>query len=135
MFEAGTRSWSFIPQLKLPIFQGGLLREGLAVAKTDRDMSLAQYDQTIRAGFREVADALVLTRTLADRCQAQVALLGAAQQTFDLSQSRYDRGRDSYLNVLDAQRSLYTAQQAAISAQLAEQGNRLTLYRVLGGGW
>lgn len=98
-------------------------------------MSLAQYDQTIRAGFREVADALVLTRTLADRCQAQVALLGAAQQTFDLSQSRYDRGRDSYLNVLDAQRSLYTAQQAAISAQLAEQGNRLTLYRVLGGGW
>ena len=135
LFESGTRTWSFIPQLNLPIFQGGRLRAGLAAATTDRDIALAQYEQAIQGGFREVADALVLTRTLAERRQAQEALLEAAQQAFALSQARYDRGRDSYLNVLDAQRSLYTAQQGAIAAQLAEQGNRLTLYRVLGGGW
>lgn len=135
LFGSGTRSWSFIPQLNVPIFQGGRLRAGLAAATADRDIALAQYEQAIQAGFRDVADALVLTRTLADRRQAQLALLEAAQQTFDLSQARYDSGRDSSLNVLDAQRSLYTAQQGAIAAQLAEQGNRLTLYRVLGGGW
>jgi len=135
LFESGTRTWSFVPQLNVPIFQGGRLRAGLAVATAERDIALAQYEQAIQAGFREVADALALTRTLAERHEAQEALLAATRQTFELSQARYDSGRDSFLNVLDAQRSLYTAQQGAIAAQLAEQANRLTLYRVLGGGW
>lgn len=135
LFESGTRTWSFVPQLNIPIFQGGRLRAGLAAATAERDIALAQYEQAIQAGFREVADALALTRTLAERREAQEALLAATRQTFELSQARYDSGRDSFFNVLDAQRSLYTAQQGAIAAQLAEQGNRLNLYRVLGGGW
>jgi len=82
-----------------------------------------------------VADALALSRTLADRRTAQQALLDAASEAHELSRARYERGVDSYLNLLDAQRSLYAAQQGLVTAQLAEQSNRVTLYKVLGGGW
>lgn len=134
LFGSGTGIWSFVPQLNLPIFQGGRLRASLNVATADRDIALARYEQSIQTGFREVADALALTTTLAQQRQAREALLDAAQRTHELSRARYDRGRDSYLNVLDAQRSLYAAQQGAIAAQLAEQGNRITLFRAVGGG-
>ncbi|QAU34462.1 efflux transporter outer membrane subunit [Janthinobacterium sp. 17J80-10] len=135
LFGSGTRIWSFIPQITLPIFQGGRLRANLGVATADRDIALARFEKSIQAGFREVADALALTRSLADRRTAQQALLDAASRAHDLSKVRYDQGRDSFLNLLDAQRSLYAAQQGLVSAQLAEQANRVTLYKVLGGGW
>lgn len=135
LFGGGTRIWSFVPQINLPIFQGGRLRAGLGLATADRDIALAQYEKAIQSGFREVADALALTRTLAERSVAQQRLLDAASRAHQLSQARYDRGRDSYLILLDAQRTLYAAQQGLIAAQLAEQANRVTLYKVLGGGW
>ncbi|RJG01062.1 efflux transporter outer membrane subunit [Noviherbaspirillum sedimenti] len=135
LFESGTRIWSFIPQISLPIFQGGRLRANLGMATADRDIALAQYEKSIQSGFREVADALALTRTLADRRAAQQSLLDAATRAHALSKARYDQGRDSFLNLLDAQRTLYAAQQGLVAAQLAEQANRVTLYKVLGGGW
>ncbi|TCS39268.1 multidrug efflux system outer membrane protein [Paucimonas lemoignei] len=135
LFDAGTRIWSFVPQLTLPIFQGGRLNANLGAATAERDIALAQYEKSIQTGFREVADALALTRTLADRRAAQQALAEAATRAHQLSKARYDQGRDSYLNLLDAQRNLYAAQQGLVSAQLAEQVNRVTLYKVLGGGW
>ena len=135
LFSSGTRIWSFIPQITMPIFQGGRLRANLGAAPADRDIALARYEKAIQAGFREVADALALTRTLADRRTAQQALLDASTRAYDLSKARYDRGRDSFLNLLDAQRSQYAAQQELVTAQLAEQANRVTLYKVLGGGW
>jgi multidrug efflux system outer membrane protein len=135
LFDSGTRIWSFVPQMNLPIFQGGRLRGNLGAATADRDIAVARYERSIQAGFREVADALALTRTLADRRLAQERLVSAAGRTHTLSQARYDRGQDSFLNLLDAQRTLYAAQQGLIDAQLAEQGNRVTLYKVLGGGW
>lgn len=135
LFESGTRVWSFVPQINLPIFQGGRLRATLGVSTADRDIALARYEKSIQSGFREVADALALTRTLAERRQAQEALLKSAARAHELSKARYDRGRDSFLTLLDAQRTLYSAQQGLIAAQLAEQANRVTLYRVLGGGW
>ncbi|MFC5458924.1 efflux transporter outer membrane subunit [Massilia niabensis] len=135
LFESGTRVWGFMPSVSLPIFEGGRLRAQLGVATADRDIALARYEQSIQAGFRDVADALALTRTLAARRDAQQALLQAAERTHRLSKERYDRGRDSYLVLLDAQRTLYAAQQGLVAAQLAEQSNRIVLYRVLGGGW
>src|SRR5690606_11697738 len=100
-----------------------------------RDIALARYEQSIQIGFREVADTLALTGTLAERRLAQERLVDAAQRAHTLSQARYDRGQDSFLNLLDAQRTLYAAQQGLLDAQLAEQSNRVTLYKVLGGGW
>lgn len=135
LFSAGTGGWSFIPQLNLPIFQGGRLRANLDVARADREIALAQYERTIQTGFREVADTLALTRTLAEQRQAQLALVEAAGEAYRLSQARYEAGQTSFLAALDAQRTLYLAEQALISTRLAEQFNRVNLYRVLGGGW
>lgn len=135
LFESGTRLWRFAPSVNLPIFQGGRLTAQLGVATADRDISLARYEKSIQSGFRDVADALALTRTLDARRAARQSLLDAAQRTHSLSKARYDRGLDSYLVLLDAQRTLYSAQLGLIAAQLAEQDNRIRLYRVLGGGW
>lgn len=135
LFDGGTRVWSFTPQISLPIFQGGRLRAQLAGAKADQQIALAQYEKAIQAGFREVADALALTGTLAEQRQAQEALVGAASRADELSRARYKAGKDSYLVALDAQRALYSAQQQLIATRLAEQTNRVTLYKVLGGGW
>lgn len=135
LFDAGTRIWSFVPQITLPIFQAGRLTANLGAATADRDIALARYEKSIQTGFREVADALALTRTLAERRTAQQALADAATRVNQLSKARYDQGRDSFLSLLDAQRSLYAAQQGLVAAQLAEQTNRVTLYKVLGGGW
>jgi multidrug efflux system outer membrane protein len=127
--------WSFTPQVTLPIFEGGRLVGGLGVANANRDIAVAQYEKAIQTGFQEVADGLALTATLSRQLEAQEALAKASARAYDLSQARYKAGRDSYLNVLDAQRSNYTAQQGLISVKLAEQTNRITLYKALGGGW
>jgi multidrug efflux system outer membrane protein len=121
--------------VNLPIFTGGRNLASLRSAKVDRDIALAQYEQAIQSGFREVADALALTRTLAEQKAAQEALVAAATQADQLSRVRYESGRDSYLVLLDSQRTLYGAQQSLIATRLSEQANRVLLYRVLGGGW
>lgn len=135
LFDTGTNTWSFAPQVSLPIFEGGRLRANLGVARADRDIALAQYEGAIQQGFREVADALALTSTLAEQRTALEQLVDAAQRAERLSIARYEAGRDSYLTRLEAQRTLYVAQQALITTRLAEQNNRITLYKVLGGGW
>lgn len=135
LFDAGTSTWSFIPQVRLPIFEGGRLRANLDTARADRDIALAQYELAIQRGFREVADALALTSTLAAQRDALQALVDAATRAEELSQARYEAGRDSYLVRLESQRTLYVSQQALIATRLSEQANRVTLYKVLGGGW
>jgi multidrug efflux system outer membrane protein len=135
VFDAGTRIWGFTPQLNLPIFTGGRNIAGLKAANADRDIALAQYEKAIQAGFREVADALALTHTLAEQKASQAALVAAATRADELSRVRYESGRDSYLVLLDSQRTLYGAQQSLIATQLAEQANRVLLYKLLGGGW
>ena len=135
LFKSGTGTWSFAPEATLPLFHGGQLIGNLAIARTDRDIALAQYEKAIQSGFREVADALALTPTLERERLAQEALVQASGRAYDLSQQRYKTGSDSYLAVLDAQRSFYGAQQGLIATRLAQQNNRVTLYKALGGGW
>lgn len=135
LFDSGTDVWSFVPQVNLPIFQGGRLRGNLDARKAERDIALAEYERSIQDAFREVADALALTRTLAEQRASREALLDAAENADDLSKRRYEAGADSYLVLLDAQRTLYAAQQALVTTLLAEQVNRVTLYKALGGGW
>ena len=134
LFGAGTRTWSFAPQVVLPIFAGGANIAGLRGAEASRDAAVAQYEKAIQTAFREVADALAVRATIADRIAAQDRLVEAAAATQRLTQARYDRGVDSYLSLLDAQRTLYAARQSRLAAQLAAATNRVELYRALGGG-
>ncbi|MDD5175639.1 MAG: efflux transporter outer membrane subunit [Sterolibacterium sp.] len=135
LFDKGSHVWSFVPSVNLPIFDGGRLRASLGVATADRDIALAQYEKAIQSGFREVADALALSHTLGEQRSAQEALLEAATRAHNLSQARYKAGQDSYLVLLEAQRTLYNTRQSLVTTQSAEQSNRVTLYKVLGGGW
>jgi multidrug efflux system outer membrane protein len=135
LFDSGTRAWSFLPQISLPIFDGGRNRANLGVAKADRDIAVAQYDKTIQVAFREVADALAGRATLGEELRAVKAQESAEQVRYDLAKLRYDGGQSSYLEYLDAQRSLFAAQQQTIRTSLAELQNRIGLYKALGGGW
>ncbi len=135
LFDGGTRAWSFLPTITLPIFQGGRLRANLVVAEADRDIALAEYEKAIQVGFREVADALAQSSSLDAQVQSQRALLEAASLSERLSQARYDAGLDSFVTLLDARRTAYAAQQGVLQTGLSQQTNRITLYKVLGGGW
>lgn len=134
LFGSGTSFWSFAPQIRVPIFEGGRLQANLDAARAEQDIALAQYERAVQAAFREAADALALTETLADQLAAQQALVDAADRANALSKARYLAGRDSYLVALDAQRTLFASQQSLVATRLAEQANRVTLYKVLGGG-
>lgn len=135
LFKSGTGAWALEPLLSLPIFHGGALMGTLDAARVNRKIALAHYEKTIQSGFREVADALALTATLNRQRAAQEALVEATGRAYRLAQRRYRVGGFSYLEVLDSQRSDYVAQQGLIATRLAEQTNRVTLYKVLGGGW
>lgn len=135
LFGAGSGAWSFVPQVTLPIFDGGARRANLQVARADRDLALARYERSIQSAFREVADALAQRSTLAEQLAAQQALVEATRETHRLAQARFERGVDDFLQVLVAQRSLYAAQQALIALRLARDANLVTLYKALGGGW
>ncbi|HPW13910.1 MAG TPA: efflux transporter outer membrane subunit [Thermomonas sp.] len=135
LFKGGSLAWSFAPQLVLPIFDAGRNQANLDAAQVNRDIATAQYEKAVQSAFREVADALAGRATLGEQLRAQQAQAAAEQVRTKLADLRYRNGASSYLDVLDAQRSLFTAQQAVVQAQAAERQNRVTLYKVLGGGW
>jgi multidrug efflux system outer membrane protein len=135
LFKAGSGAWTFAPSVSLPIFDAGANRATLDAAKVEREIQAQTYQQTLQTAFREVADALAVRSTLDQRLAAQQALTDASRKSFELADALYRGGSQSYLEALDAQRSLYSAEQDLITLRLAEQSNRVTLYKVLGGGW
>ena len=135
LFKSGSGAWTFAPSISLPIFDAGSNRATLDSAKVEREIQVQTYQQTVQSAFKEVADALAVRSTLDRRITAQQALTDASRKSFELSDALYRGGSQSYLEALDAQRSLYSAQQDLITLRLTEQSNRVTLYKVLGGGW
>jgi outer membrane protein, multidrug efflux system len=135
LFKGGSWGWTFAPQALLPIFDHGRNSANLGSAKAGRDAALAQYEKAIQVAFREVSDALAGQATFGEQLRAQRAVAEAEGERFKLSDLRYRNGAASYLDLLDAQRSLFGAQQAAVQANLQRLQNQVTLYRVLGGGW
>jgi len=134
LFKPGSFAWSFAPRISLPIFDGGSNRANLTVAEVDRNIAVTQYEMAIQTAFREVADALAQRGTIDDQLAAQQSLSDATAESYRLSQARYEKGVDSYLVVLDSQRSQYAAQQNLIAVRLARLTNLVTLYKTLGGG-
>ena len=134
LFTPGSGAWAFTPKIVLPIFDTGSRWASLRVAEVDRDIAVARYEKAIQTAFREVADALAQRGTIDEQLGAQQSLTDATAASFRLSQARYEKGVDSYLIVLDSQRSLYGAQQGLIATRLTRLLNLVTLYKVLGGG-
>jgi multidrug efflux system outer membrane protein len=134
LFKRGSRAWTFSPQISLPIFAGGANVANLQSTKLARDTAVAQYEKAIQTAFREVADALVARGTLDEQLAAQQALVTASDAAYRLSDMRYRGGVDSYLSVLVAQVSLYSAQQQLQTVRLTRLQNLVTLYKALGGG-
>jgi len=134
LFKSGAFVWSFAPKITLPLFDAGANQANLEVAEADRNIAVARYEKAIQTAFREVADTLAQRGTIDDQLAAQRSLTEATGESYRLSQARYGKGVDSYLNVLDSQRSLYGAQQNLIGVRLARLTNLVTLYKVLGGG-
>ncbi|HEX8043103.1 efflux transporter outer membrane subunit, partial [Candidatus Deferrimicrobium sp.] len=133
LFKSGTRAWSFSPQIVAPIFDARAWA-ALDAIKVEREIAVAQYEKSIQAAFREVADALAVRGTVEEQLSAQLSLVDAASATYRLSNARYLKGIDSFLGILDAQRSLYAAQQGLIAVRLAKFANQVVLYAVTGGG-
>ena len=134
LFKGGAFAWSVAPSISLPIFDGGVNKANVKIAELDRDIMVARYEKSIQNAFREVADSLAQRGTIDEQQAAQQSLTDASADRYRLSQARFDRGIDNHLSVLDAQRSLYTAQQNLIGVRLARFTNLVTLYKVLGGG-
>jgi len=134
LFDAGTGTWSYAPQIVLPIFDSRLWFAA-KLSKVNKKLAIAQYENVIQNAFREVADALAVRGTADQQVASQESLVSAVEETYRLSNARYTKGKDSYLSVLDAQRSLYAAQQGLVFQCLAKIANQVRLYAVLGGGW
>jgi outer membrane protein, multidrug efflux system len=135
LFGKGTGTWSFAPTISLPIFAGGQNVANLDLAHIEKNVAVAQYELAIQTAFREVSDALSARSTYLQQRSAQEALVAADADAYRLAEMRFRSGLDSYLATLDAQRSLYAAQQELVAVRQAELSNRVTLYKTLGGGW
>jgi multidrug efflux system outer membrane protein len=134
LFNAGSRSWAFVPQLVLPIFDAGRNRANLNLTEVRTETAVADYEKTIQVAFREVADALVARDTLNEQIDAQRAVQEAQADRLKLASQRYQTGVASSLDLLDAQRELFSAEQSLVQALLLRLTNAVDLYRSLGGG-
>jgi len=134
LFTGAAAVWSFAPTISVPIFDGGFNRATLAYDKAERNVDIAEYEKAIQTAFSEVANALARRGTIDEEMSADQALVDASATSFKIATAQYERGSNTYLNVLDAQRTLYSAQQTLISIRLTRAANLVTLYKTLGGG-
>ncbi|MGA3247789.1 MAG: efflux transporter outer membrane subunit [Paraburkholderia sp.] len=135
LFKAATGAWTFAPTVTMPIFDYGNNRATLDVAKIETQIDVASYEKAIQTAFKEVANALAGRATYVDQVESDREYVSASTHYDELAQARYRAGTDSFLVLLDAERTLYTARQQLINDRFAELSNLITLYKALGGGW
>ncbi|HEX2688694.1 MAG TPA: efflux transporter outer membrane subunit [Kofleriaceae bacterium] len=134
LFTGPGAVFALAPSLAVPLFRGGANQANLEFTQVQKQALIASYELAIQSAFREVADALAVRATLKDQLAAQTALVEASTRSFELAQARYKAGVDTFLTTLVSQRTLYAAKSSLVATQLAALGNRIVLYRVLGGG-
>jgi multidrug efflux system outer membrane protein len=131
--QVGT--WSYGAQVSQPIFTGGALRGNLRLAESEQRQELIAYKQAIQLSFRDVSDALIGHQKLHQVRVAQEITVKDLQDTGDTSLRRYRGGITTYLEVLDGQRSLFTAELTLAQSRGDEYQSLVQLYKALGGGW
>jgi outer membrane protein, multidrug efflux system len=134
LFTGPAAVWTLAPSLAMPLFRGGAGGANLELAEAQKRLLVATYELAIQRAFREVADALATRATIDEQLAAQVALAEAATTGLELAQARYKAGVDTFLTTLVSERTLYAARSSLVATRLAALDNRVTLYRVLGGG-
>jgi multidrug efflux system outer membrane protein len=127
--------WSYGAQVSQPIFTGGALRGNLRLAKSENQQALIAYRQTIQRAFGDVSDALIGYEKLHEVRVRQQDTVSDLEETVRISTLRYKGGTTTYLEVLDGQRSLYSAELTLAAARGDEYRSLVQLYKVLGGGW
>ena len=135
LFNASSGMWNFIPKIEIPIFNAGRNQANLDIAEIRQQQSVVNYEQKIQNAFKEVADALALRQSLNDQISAQQRYLASLQITLQRARALYQHGAVSYLEVLDAERSLFATRQTLLDLNYARQVNEISLYTALGGGW
>ena len=135
LFKGGSQTWSFTPTLDLPIFDGGRRVAFLGAAKARRDIAIADYERTVQGAFRDVSDALVQRRQLAAQIASMQDMLAALRERARLADLRFANGRSAYLEVLDAQRDLFGAEQTLVQLHRGYLASGVALYAALGGGF
>lgn len=134
LFKSGAVSWSFGPSVSVPIFDAGRLDANYDVAKIERKQTLAGYERSIQTAFREVSDVLATRATLGEQLESQYRLQDNFEQTYQIADARFKAGISNYLDVLDAQRSLFSTQQGILDLELQKIISQVELYQALGGG-
>ena len=134
LFKSGSVGWSFGPSISVPIFDAGRLDANYDVAQIERKQTLAGYERSIQTAFREVSDVLATRATLGEQLEAQYRLQDNFEQTYQIADARFKAGISNYLDVLDAQRSLFSTQQGILDLELQKIISQIELYQVLGGG-
>lgn len=135
LFNAASGMWNFVPKIDIPIFNAGRNQSNLDLAEIRQQQSVVNYEQKIQNAFKEIADALVLRQSLADQITGQQRYLDSLQITLQRARALYQHGAVSYIEVLDAERSLFTTQQSLLDLNYAQQVNEIKLFAALGGGW
>ncbi|MGQ9685445.1 MAG: TolC family protein, partial [Thiobacillaceae bacterium] len=135
LFDAASGTWLFQPVLRLPLFDAGRTRAGVDLAEARKLAAVAEYERAIQQAFREVADGLAARGSLAEQLAALQSQERIQAERLRLAEARYRAGLTSHLEVLDAQRDLYAAEQAVVQTRRALLANTVRLYQALGGGW
>ncbi|QKF78911.1 efflux transporter outer membrane subunit [Arcobacter defluvii] len=134
LFDGGAKSiWSFSPNISIPIFNAGENQANLDYSYAQKDIALLEYEKSIQTAFKEVSDTLITRATIKEQIQKQKELVDSVSKSYDISLNSYKIGVGSYLNVLIAQRTLISSQQALINTYLEDLTNRVSLYSVFGG--
>nr|MBO2515019.1 RND transporter [Gammaproteobacteria bacterium] len=133
MFSQDGNTWAFGPSLTVPLFDLGRRRANVTIAEARERVAVAEYELAIQTAFREVADGLAGRRYLAEQVAAQERATEAQRRLAELARRRYEAGVVSFLEVLDAERNLFDAEQALLEVRRAEAANLIALYVALGG--
>lgn len=134
LFKSGAFSWSVGPSITLPIFDAGARRANYEVAQIAQKQALVSYEKAIQTAFKEVSDVLAIRATMEHQLNSQYRLQKNYQETYNIAHARFRSGLDNYLNVLDAERSLFANQQSILNLQLQKLLSQIELYQALGGG-
>jgi multidrug efflux system outer membrane protein len=133
LFEAGSGAWSFVPALRLPLFDAGRTADNLDLAAARKTVAVAEYEKSIQQAFRETADLLAGREQLVEQLQAQEANTVAQNRRLAIVDARYKAGVSSHLELLDAQREHFAAQQSALVVRRQLLSTAAGLFKALGG--